>query len=128
LKGVSNGLSAWGVMRARCLLWPLSQSTRALYHLRVRQTFEDKRRSALDAMAHSARVGVTANLDQVLFPSPGPLHPGQFLSNLDHYRMYDGWLSLHREGRAFVRLQTNFLHNQNDIELPELRERFTERV
>jgi len=46
--------------------------------------------------------------------------------------MYDAWNALHREGRAFVRLQINFLHNQgftavlsDDIanQLPELRER-----
>jgi predicted amidohydrolase YtcJ len=98
-------------------------TTTALYHLRVRQTFEDKRRSTLDAMAHSADVGVTALLDQVLFPTPGPLMPTQALSNLDHYRMYDAWLALHRERKTFIRLQTNFLHNQNDIELPELKER-----
>ena len=34
---------------------------------------EDKRRSALDAMAYSVSVGLTAHLDQVLFPTPGPL-------------------------------------------------------
>ncbi|PZF82028.1 amidohydrolase [Jiangella anatolica] len=107
------------------------QTTTALYHLRVRQTFEDKRRSALDAMAFSAQVGITTVLDQVLPPSPGPLTPNQALSGLDHYRMYDAWLSLHRERRAFIRLQTNFLHNQGNIpalgdlanQLPELRER-----
>ena len=38
----------------------------ALYHLRVKQTFADKRRSALDAMAYSASLGLTAALDQVL--------------------------------------------------------------
>jgi hypothetical protein len=46
--------------------------------------------------------------------------------------MYDAWLALHREGKAFVRLQINFLHNQGFIpelgadladQLPELRER-----
>ena len=99
------------------------QTTTALYHLRVRQTFEDKKRSALDAMAHSARVGLTTNLDQVLPPAPGPLLPTQALSGLDHYRMYDAWLALHREGKAFIRLQMNFLHNQNDPNLPELKER-----
>jgi predicted amidohydrolase YtcJ len=98
-------------------------STTALYHLRVRQTFDDKKRSTLDAMAFSASVGVTANLDQVLFPTPGPLQPTQALSNLDHYRMYDPWLALHREGKTIVRLQMNFLHNQNLPELPELNER-----
>jgi predicted amidohydrolase YtcJ len=98
-------------------------SNSALYLLRLLQTFDDKKRSTLDAMAYAAGVGLTAHLDQVLFPTPGPLSPTQVLSNLDHYRMYDSWLALHREGRTTVRLQTNFLHNQNDPALPELRER-----
>jgi Amidohydrolase family len=37
--------------------------------------------------------------------------------------MYDPWLELHREGRTIVRLQMNFLQNQNNPELPELKER-----
>ncbi|MGH9145508.1 MAG: amidohydrolase family protein, partial [Vicinamibacterales bacterium] len=98
-------------------------SASALYHLRRLQTFEDKKRSTLDAMTYSASVGLTAHLDQVLFPTPGPLHPHQVLSNLDHYRMYDPWLALHREGKTIIRLQMNFLHNQSDPELPELKER-----
>ena len=98
-------------------------SASALYHLRRLQTFEDKKRSTLDAMTYSASVGLTAHLDQVLFPTPGPLHPHQILSNLDHYRMYDPWLALHREGKTIIRLQMNFLHNQSDPELPELKER-----
>jgi predicted amidohydrolase YtcJ len=116
-----------------------NMANRALYHLRVRQTFEDKKRSALDAMAHSARVGITALLDQTLVAvmtgtldpaslDPQPTHP---LFTLNHFRMYDAWLALHAEGRAFVRLQMNFLHNQGfivelgdlDHQLPELRER-----
>ena len=95
----------------------------ALFHLRRMQTFEDKKRSTIDAMAYSAAVGLTAHLDEVLFPTPGPLHPNQILSNLDQYRMYDSWLALHREGRTIVRLQMNFLQNQNDPALPELKER-----
>ena len=109
----------------------------ALYHLRHRQTFEDKKRSAIDAMAFSARVGVTANLDQTLVAlnsatQPLDPQPGHFLANLDHYRMYDGWLAVHREGGSLVRLQINFLHNQGftpslgselENQLPELRER-----
>jgi len=98
-------------------------SASALYYLRRMQTFEDRKRSTLDAMAYSASVGLTAHLDQVLFPTPGPLHPNQILSNLDHYRMYDPWLELHREGKTAIRLQMNFLHNQADPELPELKER-----
>jgi len=98
-------------------------SASALYYLRKMQTFDDKKRSTLDAMKYSASVGLTAHLDEVLFPTPGPLHPNQVLSNLDQYRMYDSWLALHREGKTIVRLQTNFLQNQNDPELPELKER-----
>jgi predicted amidohydrolase YtcJ len=98
-------------------------SASALFHLRRLQTFEDRTRSTLDAMRYSASVGLTAHLDEVLFPTPGPLSPTQILSNLDHYRMYDPWLALHREGRTIIRLQMNFLHNQNDPALPELKER-----
>lgn len=95
----------------------------ALFLLRNVQSLEDKKRSTSDAMRYSASVGLTALLDQVLFPTPGPLHPNQILSNLDQYRMYDAWLELHREGRTIVRLQTNFLQNQSDPALPELKER-----
>jgi predicted amidohydrolase YtcJ len=98
-------------------------SASALFHLRRLQTFEDKKRSTIDAMRYSAAVGLTAHLDQVLFPTPGPLHPSQILSNLDQYRMYDSWLALHREDKTIVRLQMNFLQNQNNPELPELKER-----
>ena len=102
---------------------PPSPATIALYHLRVLQTPEDKRRSALDMMAYSTSVGLTTHLDQVLFPTPGPLMPNQVLSNLDHYRMYDSLLQLHREGKTSIRMQFNFLHNQSLPELPELTER-----
>jgi len=98
-------------------------SASALFHLRRMQTFEDKKRSTLDAMAYSTSLGLTAHLDEVLFPTPGPLHPNQILSNLDQYRMYDSWLALHKEGRTSVRLQMNFLQNQSDPALPELKER-----
>jgi len=98
-------------------------SASALFLLRRLQNFEDKRRSTLDAMNYSASLGLTAHLDQVLFPTPGPLNPTQILSNLDQYRMYDSWLSLHSEGKTIVRLQMNFLQNQTDPALPELKER-----
>src|SRR3990172_3525884 len=116
-----------------------SQANLALYPLRVRQTVEDKKRSALDAMAFSARVGITTNLDQTLVAvATGTLNPASLdpqpnhaLFNLNHFRMYDAWLALHAEGKALVRLQMNFLHNQGfitelgdlDHQLPELRER-----
>jgi predicted amidohydrolase YtcJ len=98
-------------------------SASALFLLRRLQTFADRKRSTMDAMQYSASLGLTAMLDQVLFPTPGPLHPSQILSNLDQYKMYDPWLELHHEGRTIVRLQMNFLQNQNDPNLPELKER-----
>ncbi len=98
-------------------------SASALFYLRRMQTFADRKRSTIDAMQYSASVGLTAHLDQVLFPTPGPLHPAQVLSNLDQYRMYDPWLDLHRDGKTIVRLQMNFLQNQADPNLPELKER-----
>ena len=98
-------------------------SASALFLLRRMQTFDDKKRSTVDAMRYSVSVGLTSHLDQVLFPTPGPLHPNQILSNLDQYRMYDSWLDLHRQGLTIVRLQMNFLQNQSDPQLPELKER-----
>jgi predicted amidohydrolase YtcJ len=116
-----------------------NMANRALYHLRVRQTFDDKKRSALDAMAFSASVGITTNLDQVLpAKATGTLDPASLepqptdsLFNLNHFRMYDAWIALHNEDKALIRLQMNFLHNQSYIaelgdlskQLPELRER-----
>jgi predicted amidohydrolase YtcJ len=98
-------------------------SNSALYLLRTLQTFADKKRSAVDMMDYSVSVGLTSHLDQVLFPTPGPLSPTQVLSNLDHYRMYDALLELHREAKLKIRMQLNFLHNQADPNLPELKER-----
>lgn len=100
-----------------------ANATAALYNLRILQSFADKKRSTIDAMTYSASVGVTTVLDEVGFPVVGPPTPGQLLSNFDHYRMYDSWRAVHAEGHAFIRLQANFLHNQNDINLPELTER-----
>ena len=118
----------------------VNHANRALYHLRIRQTFEDKKRSAIDAQAFSASVGITAVLDQTLVAvATGTLQPETLdpqpthaLFNLNHFRMYDAWLALHREDRNLIRLQINFLHNQPFIpdlgmdlakQLPELRER-----
>lgn len=115
--------------------FPTADARAALYHLRIRQTFEDKLRSTRDAMAFTAKLGITSLLDQTLVAvasGPRDPQPGHFLATLDHYRMYDAWLELHRLGETFVRLQINFLHNQPFVEefgpsiddqLPELRER-----
>jgi predicted amidohydrolase YtcJ len=109
----------------------VTPATAALYHLRSIATLEDHIRTAAETQAYSASVGLTSMSDKVLFPTPGPLHPRQVLSNLDHYRMYDPLLELDRRGDAINRVEINFLHHQGFIEalgdmenqLPELRER-----
>ena len=121
-------------------------SNAALYHLRIRQSFADKKRSCIDAQEFSASLGLTTVLDQTLVATAlGTLDPTQYdpqpnhgLATLNHYRMYDAWLALHAEGNDVIRLQINFLHNQGYIaaldrpgqpvpdlgaQLPELRER-----
>lgn len=130
----------------------VTPANRALYHLRIRQTFEDRKRGALDAMAYSAGLGLTTVLDEVLPPinawtvvdgqlvfneallQPAPTHG---LTSLNHFTLYDPWLELHEEGLAYLRLQTNFLHSQGLVagvtpgpaedplrnQLPELRQR-----
>src|SRR3954469_13459804 len=98
----------------------VNNANRALYHLRIRQSFADKMRSAIDAQLYSASVGITAVLDQTLVArADGSLNPACYdpqpadaLFTLNHYRMYDAWLQLNREQRALIRLQINFLHNQ----------------
>ena len=98
-------------------------STTALFRLRQQQTLESKMRGAVDAWRYSASLGLTAHLDQVGLGSPGPLTPGQSLAAFDPYRMYDAWQELYRQGKAIIRLQSNFSANQNDPLLPMLRER-----
>ena len=98
-------------------------STTALFKLRQRQTLEQKMRSTVDAWNYSAGLGLTAHLDQVGLSSSGPLTPNQALAAFDPYRMYDAWHELYRQGKAFIRLQTNFSASENDPALPSLRER-----
>jgi len=96
-------------------------STTALFRLRQRQTLESKMRGTIDAWRYSAALGLTAHLDQVGLGVPGPIAPNQSLAAFDPYRMHDAWQELYRQGRAFIRLQTNFSASQNDPQLPMLR-------
>ena len=74
-----------------------------LYHLRVRQTFDDKKRSTADAMAYAAQLGVTSSFDMGGFLIPGsPDHEDEFTfdgaASWDPYTAYDPLLDLHRGG------------------------------
>ncbi|MBV9560602.1 MAG: amidohydrolase family protein, partial [Bradyrhizobium sp.] len=109
----------------------VTPATSALFLLRSRTTFDDKLRTTMETQRYAARLGLTTMGDKVLFPTPGPLHPIQVLSNLDQYRMYDPLLEIDRQGKSISRIEISFLHHQGFIpalgdmanQLPELRAR-----
>lgn len=103
-------------------------SLAALNALRAVQTFEDKKRGTLDAMAYSARVGVTTNADMGAFNLPGtPDLQGSFeadtLASANQFRMYDAFLALHKERKMTTRLRIYFLTMDTRPETPVLAER-----
>jgi len=103
-------------------------SMAALNALRAIQTFDDRKRGTVDAMAYSASVGVTTNADMGAFNLPGtPDLQGSFeadtLASDDQSRMYDAFVALHREGRMTARLRIYFLTMDTRPEVPILSER-----
>jgi predicted amidohydrolase YtcJ len=103
-------------------------SIAALNALRAVQTLEDRKRGTLDAMAYSARVGVTTNVDMGAFNLPGtPNLQGSFeadtLASADQFRMYDAFLALHREQRMSTRLRIFFLTMDTRPDVPVLSEK-----
>ena len=79
-------------------------SVAALNALRAIQTFDDKKQGTLDAMAYSASVGVTTNVDMGGFVIPGTpnvqdsvLFDG--LASWDPFTAYDPLLALYDEAR-----------------------------
>ncbi len=103
-------------------------SIAALDVLRALQTFDDQKRGTLDAMAYSARVGVTTNVDMGAFVIPGlPDIQDSFaadtLASADPFRMYDAFAALNREGRMSVRLRIFFLSMDTKADVPMLKER-----
>jgi predicted amidohydrolase YtcJ len=100
----------------------------ALNALRSIQTFEDKKRGTLDAMAYSASMGVTTDVDMGAFVIPGlPDIQDSFvfdgLASADPFRMYDAFLALHREKKMTARLRVFFLSMDTQPGLPLLSER-----
>ena len=100
-----------------------NQANRALYHLRVRQTFEDKKRSAIDAMRYSASVGLTHTSTR----SCRRRRPRSARRRVSRTSTTSACTTpgspCTGTATRIVRLQMNFLHNQNDIALPELKQR-----
>ena len=105
-----------------------SPSMGALNALRAIQTFEDKKQGALDAMAYSASVGVTTNVDMGEFVEPGRAHvDGSFtfdtLASGDPFAMYEPSLALEREGRLTTRLRIFFLSMDQGADVPLVTQR-----
>ncbi len=98
-------------------------SIAALNALRAIQTFDDKKRGTLDAMAYSASVGVTTNVDMGGFVIPGSKYSeasDQFdtLASWDPFTAYDPLLSLYDEGNVSVRVRIFFLSMDNTSAVP----------
>ena len=107
---------------------PNAPSVAALNALRAIQTFEDKKRGTLDAMAYSASVGVTTNVDMGAFVIPGtPDVQDSFLfdglASADPFHMYDTFLALHREHQMSTRLRLFLLSMDTQQSIPLLKDR-----
>ena len=103
-------------------------SIAALDALRAAQTFADQKRGTLDAMAYSARVGVTTNVDMGAFVIPGlPDIQDSFaadtLASADPFRMYDALAAVHREDKMPVRVRVFFLSMDTRPDIPMLKQR-----
>ena len=103
-------------------------SVAAVNALRSMQTFEDKKRGTADALAYSASVGVTTDVDMGAFVPPGlPDIQDSFtfdgLASADPFRMYDASLALDREKKMPARLRIFFLSMDTQPSVPLLRER-----
>jgi predicted amidohydrolase YtcJ len=100
----------------------------ALNALRSIQTFDDKKRSTMDAMNYAAALGVTSNFDMGGFLIPGsPDHEDEFTfdgaASWDPYTAYDPLLDLHRNGQMKVRIRVFFLSMDNSLAIPILTRR-----
>ena len=100
----------------------------ALNALRSVQTFDDKKRSTVDALAYSAALGVTSNFDMGGFLIPGsPDHEDEFTfdgaASWDPYTAYDPLLEIHRAGNMTARVRIFFLSMDNAAAVPILSRR-----
>lgn len=100
----------------------------AVHALTAVQSVEDRRQGVLDAMAYSASLGVTTNVDMGEFVEPGTRDAQDSfvfdtLASGDPFRMYDAFLALHREGLLTTRLRVFFLSMDQGTDFPLTRQR-----
>jgi predicted amidohydrolase YtcJ len=98
-------------------------SIAALNALRAIQTFDDKKQGTLDAMAYSASVGVTTNVDMGGFVIPGTPNIQDSdvfdtLASWDPFTAYDPLLALSDEGKVSVRVRIFFLSMDQNPDVP----------
>ena len=98
-------------------------SLAALNALRAIQTFADKMQGTLDAMAYSASVGVTTNVDMGGFVLPGTPDADasdQFdtLASWDPFTAYDPLLALNDQHQVSVRVRIFFLSMDHNPDVP----------
>jgi predicted amidohydrolase YtcJ len=92
------------------------------------QTDADREQGVLDAMAYSASLGLTTNVDMGEFVEPGTRDMkdsffAETLASGDPFKMYEPFLKLHREGRLTTRLRVFFLSMDQGADFPLARER-----
>ncbi|MEO7336105.1 MAG: amidohydrolase family protein [Caldimonas sp.] len=100
----------------------------ALNALRAVQSFDDKKRSTLDALGYAASLGITTSFDMGGFLIPGsPDHEDEFTfdgaASWDPYTAYDPLLEIYREGRMASRVRVFFLSMDNAAATPILTRR-----
>jgi predicted amidohydrolase YtcJ len=100
---------------------PGTETGKATLALRRTLTFEQRKRSVLDAMAYATSVGVTTHLDQGAFQATGT--PADGAAHEDNHAMHLPFLAIYNEGKATIRLRVNFLSMETDPELPDLTQR-----
>jgi predicted amidohydrolase YtcJ len=105
-----------------------ASSLAALNALRSIQTFADRKRGILDAMAYVASVGLTTNVDMGfnILPGTPDLKGSQVadgLASANPWTAYDAFYALHGEKRLTTRLRL-FMYTQDTTpETPILKER-----
>ena len=92
------------------------------------QTDADREQGVRDAMAYSASLGLTTNVDMGEFVEPGARDMkdsffAETLASGDPFRMYDPFLKLHAKGELTTRLRVYFLSMDQGTDFPMARER-----
>ena len=105
-------------------------SIAALNALRSIQTFSDQIRGTMDALAYSASVGVTTDVDMGAFLNPGlPDIQDSFtadtLASFNPFTMYNAIAAIHRDGKVQMpaRVRVFFLSMDTRPDIPMLKQR-----